>query len=120
MALGFDKASRHSTMRAWMHANRRQIVRELEIAARPDWAKIAQILDSHGLHDANGNPPKAQTARLTWFYLNRKKYAEPKQETVAPTVMPEFKPDRVAPVVNDDDATARRIANANNQIRRMK
>ncbi len=122
MTLGFT-ASRHSTLRVFMMQNRKQIAAELAQAGRPNWDEITLLLQSYGLKDAKGQAVTKQSARLTWRYLEKgraKAKRKPVVQTEAPSVMPEYKAERVAPVVTDEDAAARRIANANSQIRRMK
>ncbi len=120
MTLGFN-ASRHSTLRVFMMQNRKQIAAELAQAGRPNWDEITLLLQSYGLKDARGREVTKQSARLTWRYLEKgraRAKRKPVVQTEAPSVMPEYRAERVAP--DGDDAAARRIANANSQIRRMK
>lgn len=85
-----------------MEKNRRQFAAELP--ERPNWVLIAEYLAGLGLTDADGNKPTRQTARLTWYDTQGKR-RQGKARVVLPVVVPV-----AAPVVQSDDAAARRLA----------
>ena len=59
-----------SSLHMWMRANHRDFA-ALLAEVRPNWQRLADAFVRMGLTDGNGRPPRAHTARQTWWRVRR-------------------------------------------------
>lgn len=109
-----------SPLYRWMDSNFLQFKTVINENKKPNWIEIAKFLSGIGLVDALGKEPSSKVSKQTWWKVKQSRATKknPFIETVAPTVMPEYKvASNVSEEVNSD-ALARRINNAQKQIDR--
>jgi hypothetical protein len=65
------RAGRRSTLHAWMVDNYDQFQDAIAGAGKPNWAELAATFGRLGLADKSGNPPSAEYARQTWWWVRK-------------------------------------------------
>lgn len=112
-----------SPLYRWMEENKAAFSAAIKNVSQPNWDRLAEEFNALGLTSASGFAINAKIARQTWWKVNntkRKAKRQPVVQTEAPSVMPEYRAERVAPVAVDKDASEKWIRNSQSQIRRMK
>jgi len=106
-----------------MEENKAAFSAAIKSVPQPNWDRLAEEFNALGLTSASGFAINAKIARQTWWKVNntkRKAKNKPTVQTEAPSVMPEYRAERIAPVVADEDASAKWIRNSQSQIRRTR